>query len=105
MLADLRDGIWSELKEEAAKIGLYRRNLQRAHVDHLISLVPAENASCDLPALARRELTNLRNAIGELKTEDEVTMAHLADVKARIEQGLDPRGKPREEAETTGAVQ
>ena len=105
MLADLRDGIWSELKQEAAKIGLYRRNLQRAHVDHLVSLVPAESAACDLPALARRELTNLRNAIGELKTEDEVTIAHLADIKARIEQGLDPRGKPREEAETTGGVQ
>ena len=105
MLADLRDGIWSELKQEAAKIGLYRRNLQRAHVDHLVSLVPAESASCDLPALARRELTNLRNAIGELKTEDEVTIAHLADIKARIEQGLDPRGKPREEAETTGGAQ
>jgi hypothetical protein len=105
MLSDLRNGIWSELEQESAKIGLYRRNLQRAYVDHLISLVPAENPSCDLPALARKELTDLRNALKELKIDDEVTMAHVADIRARIEQGLDPRGKPREEAETTGGAQ
>jgi hypothetical protein len=105
MLTDLRDGIWSELKQESAKIGLYRRNLQRAHVGHLVSLVPAEAATCDLPALARRELTTLRSAIDKLKTDDAVTIAHLADIKARIEQGLDPRGKPREETQTTGGAQ
>jgi hypothetical protein len=105
MLTDLRDGIWSELKQESAKIGLYRRNLQRAHVDHLVSLVPAEAATCDLPALARHELTTLRSAIDKLKTDDAVTIAHLADIKARIEQGLDPRGKPREETQTTGGAQ
>jgi hypothetical protein len=105
MLTDLRDGIWSELNQESAKIGLYRRNLQRAHVDHLISLVPAEAATCDLPALARHELTTLRSDIDKLKTEDAVTIAHLADIKARIEQGLDPRGKPREETQATGGAQ
>jgi hypothetical protein len=105
MLADVRGGIWSELNEKSVKIGLYRRNLQRAHVEHLISLLPGDSASCDLPALARRELTNLRDAIGDLKTDDEVTIAHLADIKARIEQGLDPLGKPREEQQATVGVQ
>jgi hypothetical protein len=101
MLADVRDGIWSELKDESVRIGLYRRNLQRAHVEHLISLLPGESATCDLPALARRELSDLRSSLGEFKSDDEVTIAHLADIKARIEQSLDPRGKPREEQRTT----
>jgi hypothetical protein len=105
MLADLRDGIWSEFKQESIKIGLYRRNLQRAHVEHLVSLLSGNGAACDLPALARRELTILRHALAALKPDDEVTIAHLADIQARIEQGLDPRGKPPEETPASGGVQ
>jgi hypothetical protein len=105
MLADVRDGVWSELKDESVKVDLYRRNLQRAHAEHLISLLPGESETCDLPALARHELTSLRTALGESKSDDVVTVAHLADIKARIEQGLDPRGKAREEQQTIVGTQ
>jgi hypothetical protein len=105
LLADLRDGIWDELKQDSVKIGLYRRNLQRAHVEHLVSLLPGDSATCDLPALARRELNQLKESLRQLETDDEVTMAHVADIQARIEQGLDPRGKPREERPTVGGLQ
>jgi hypothetical protein len=107
MLADLREGIWSELKAENVAIDLYRRNLQRAHVDHLASLIKSEDTTCDLPALARSELTRLHESIAKLKNEtaNDVTTAHLADVKARIDQALDPRGTARAEASTTSAAE
>ena len=106
MLADLREGIWSELSDEKVAMDLYRRNLQRAHVDHLTSLIKSEDTACDLPALARSELTRLRKSIAELKSEtaDDVTGAHLADIKARIDQALDPRGTTRTETQATSAA-
>jgi hypothetical protein len=107
MLADLREGIWSELSGDKVAIDLYRRNLQRAHVDHLTSLINGEDASCDLPALARSELTKLHKSLTELKTQsaDDTTAAHLADIKTRIDHALDPRGTPRAEAPATTAAQ
>ena len=42
LFADLRTSIWSELRDRAPTIDLYRRNLQRAHVDMLATaIVPA----------------------------------------------------------------
>jgi hypothetical protein len=107
MLADLREGIWSELSDEKVAIDLYRRNLQRAHVDHLASLIKSEDTTCDLPALARSELTRLHESIARLKSEtaNDVTAAHLADVKARIDQALDPRGNARAETQATSAAE
>lgn len=96
MLADVRQRIWSELGDQPVKIDLYRRNLQRAHADHLISLIGGETATSDLPALARSELTSLHKQIDALNDDqfaDSATAAHLHDVKARIHQALDPRGK------------
>jgi hypothetical protein len=107
MLSDVRDGIWSELKADQVDIDLYRRNLQRAHVDHLVSLLSEGAATCDLPALARSELSKLRTTILKLGGEqvrDDVTAAHLADIKARIDQGLDPRGQlAKENSQTTAS--
>ncbi|MDA1260656.1 MAG: zinc-dependent metalloprotease, partial [Planctomycetota bacterium] len=41
MLGDLREGIWSELAKRPTSIDLYRRNLQRAHVELLTAQVGA----------------------------------------------------------------
>ncbi|MEX2317490.1 MAG: zinc-dependent metalloprotease [Pirellulales bacterium] len=99
MLADVRKGIWNELDKPPVKIDLYRRNLQRAHVEHLAALVGTVNAASDLPALARGELAALAKQIAAAKSDDTdaATKAHLTDVNARIEQTLDPRGKPKAE--------
>jgi hypothetical protein len=108
MLADVRRGIWDELDEQAVRIDLYRRNLQRAYVEHLSSLVRGASNGSDLPALARSELTQLRDAIGQLQNNelaDAVTKAHLADMRARIEQSLDPRGLDREAGTQAGGLQ
>jgi hypothetical protein len=96
MLADVRKGVWSELEKKPVSIDLYRRNLQRAHVEHLSSLVSAVNPASDLPALARNELRALEKqlaAFSEDQFADGATTAHLLDIRARIEQTLDPRGK------------
>jgi hypothetical protein len=59
-----------------------------------------------LPALARSELTRLHKTIADLKGEssNDVTGAHLADIKMRIDQALDPRGTSRSVAQSTTAA-
>ncbi len=95
MLADIRAGIWGELKQEPVKVDLYRRNLQRAHVEHLASFVEERSASSDMSSLARAELRVILEMIGgvEGETEAQVTATHLADLTARIQVLLDPRGR------------
>ena len=77
MMADLRNGIWSEL-QNGRKIDPYRRNLQKAHIDRLAYLMTAENqkkapgfggyqkstvvntSQSDIRSVARAELKQLR---------------------------------------------
>ena len=95
MLADIRAGIWGELKQEPVKIDLYRRNLQRAHVEHLASFVEERSASSDVSSLARAELQVILElidgAVGQV--EAQAAVAHLADLRARVQVVLDPRGR------------
>ena len=96
MLADLRNGVFSELNDKSIRIDIYRRNLQRTYVDMLGSLIQDPSASSDLPALARVELVALKAAISKREPEvaNDVTMtAHLGDLSARIEAALDPRAR------------
>ncbi len=92
-LNDLRDGIWSELKGETVAIDLYRRNLQRAHLEMMINEVGRDSTSSDLPALARAELQGLLTQISGLDSAkvSEPTQVFLDDVKARITQALEPK--------------
>ena len=93
MIDDLTAGVFSELKESSVAVDLYRRNLQRAFAEQLVTAVKLERPSSDLPALARaalsRTLADIAAAAG--KAKDDVTRAHLADLKARISQVLEPR--------------
>jgi hypothetical protein len=93
MLDDLYDGIWSELKVPSVEIDLYRRNLQRAHVELLVSQVEEKSPSSDLPALARGELQKIAEGIDACagREKDVTTRYHLNDIKARIVHALDPR--------------
>ena len=94
MLGDLRNGIWAELKGESVDVDLYRRNLQRAHLDLLIGEIDRDIPSSDLPALARAELMTLQNLILEALGKGNVspaTQIHLNDLKARIVQALMPK--------------
>ena len=110
MMQDLREGIWSELKNGKA-IDTYRRNLQKAHIDRLAYLMTAENqkkkpdfggyqkstvvntSQSDIRSVARAELVTLqrhiKNAIA--RTSDTMSKYHLQDAQNRIELILDPR--------------
>ena len=92
-LNDLRDGIWSELKTDPVGIDLYRRNLQRTHLELMTNEVNRDASSSDLPGLARAELRSLLAQINGLETSKviETTRIYLDDVKARITQALEPK--------------
>ena len=93
MMRDLTAGIWSVLANDRVAIDLYRRNLQRAHVELLASRLGGDSESTsDLPALARGELANLLGVISyalEHKAE-KTTALHLSDMQSRIREHLNP---------------
>ena len=110
MFGDLRDAIWGEL-ETGAPIGVYRRNLQRGHLERLEFLMTSELtlpafvfaalsdfftsvdvSQSDIRAFVRGELTGLQEAIeGALRRDlDRTTELHLRDARARIDEILDP---------------
>ena len=110
IMSDLRNGIWSELKQ-GGKIDVYRRNLQRAHIDRLAYLmnekqveIPFQfrrffirtdvNASqSDIRSVARAELKELKKQIKSAvaRTSDKMSKYHLEDAIARIDAILDPK--------------
>lgn len=91
MMTDVTDGLWSELGNDTASIDLYRRNLQRAHVELLARRLDSKDPASDMPSLARGELEDLLARCGEaLETgPDATTSRHLRDVAARIKLALD----------------
>ena len=91
MMTDVTDGLWSELGDDAPSIDLYRRNLQRAHIDLLARRLESNDPASDMPSLARAELDGLLSRCGRaLETgPDSTTARHLDDVAARIKLALD----------------
>ena len=109
MMRDLRNGIWSELRN-GKTIDTYRRNLQKAHIDRLEYLMTAENqkkkpefggyqkstvvntSQSDIRSVAREELNilrgTIRSAIG--RTSDSMSKYHLQDAAERITAILEP---------------
>lgn len=105
MMTDLRAGVWTELSQNRVRVDVYRRNLQRAHIESLASLLsppePPRNAPVfgpqrprypsDTRAAARGELVTLRRqanaALG--RAADEMTRLHLRDVVMEIDRILD----------------
>ncbi len=110
MMADMRNGIWSELRTNAA-IDTYRRNLQRAHIARLSYLMnespsaptgafrsfagftPVNVEQSDIRPIARAELNALKRQIsaGIASAPNAITKAHLEDARERIDNILDPR--------------
>ncbi|MCC1484639.1 zinc-dependent metalloprotease [Winogradskyella immobilis] len=103
MLRDLRKGIWSEMNS-GSNVDVYRRNLQRAHIDRLGFLMTGEmnrqfsrkfynvNQS-DVRSIVRGELNVMKQALrsaanGAVNTE---TKYHYRDCIERINAILDPK--------------
>jgi len=85
MMTDLRRAVWSELPGGGA-IDAYRRNLQRAHVARLETLMNEQEES-DVAAAARGQLAALQREIRPRvgRTRDSMTRAHLDEMSARID--------------------
>jgi hypothetical protein len=110
MLADLRDGVWSELKKSAT-INIYRRNMQRGYLDRMEWLMTQEPAP--VPPFFRQFIDTTDVLVGEsdirpyvrgeleiLKADikialpglrDKGTTYHLKDALVRIENILKPK--------------
>jgi hypothetical protein len=106
MMGDLRRGIWSELYSKKP-IDIYRRNLQRAHIDQLDSLMNAKNQHAantgsfkatgfnaslsDVKPIVRGELNRIkRDAKKAIATApNRITRYHLQDIVERINVILD----------------
>lgn len=94
LFADLRTGIWPELAQDRVAIDLYRRNLQRSHVNSLVGLL-GSGAASDLAAVSRHELEALREQLPKkLETADALSKLHLEAVLAEITRAFDPANRP-----------
>ena len=103
MMRDLRKGIWSEATT-GKNVNVYRRNLQRAHINQLSSLMTGEMNrrfsrkyynvdQSDVRALARGELNQLLRSLKAASNTavNTETKYHYKDIIARIEKTLDPK--------------
>ncbi|MCC5941203.1 MAG: zinc-dependent metalloprotease [Balneolaceae bacterium] len=94
MLEDVRQGVWSELSSNET-IDVYRRNLQRAYINHVHSLMENQTDGVhgsDIKALLRDELLTLKQQVERSlnRTGDRINQVHLRDVQSRIDRILDP---------------
>lgn len=109
LFADVRNGIWSELRN-GRTIDTYRRNLQRAHIERLETLMTGElppiparfraffgpgidASQSDIRAVVRGELKTMRSRIRAAvsRTSDRMSKLHLEDAIERIDNILDPK--------------
>jgi len=102
MMSDLRNGIWSELSR-GRSIDAYRRNLQRAHVERLATLMNSKDVrgrrgtvtvkQSDILPIVRGELNRIQrlaqNGIGS--APNTISRYHLQDIVERIDAILDPK--------------
>ncbi|HSM06696.1 MAG TPA: zinc-dependent metalloprotease [Longimicrobiales bacterium] len=89
MLADLREGVWSEVASGAAT-DAYRRNLQRAYIERMAELMEDEDAlQSDVAPFVRGELETLRGQLDGAAPSDRATRLHYRDAVARIDAILD----------------
>jgi hypothetical protein len=107
MLNELKRGIWSELSG-GRSTDVYRRNLQKLHVEKLMSLIKPASASSSSNGQPQPELSKVTDAAsivkGHMKTlaleikkalpavKDTATRWHLLDVHDRLMAALDPKG-------------
>jgi hypothetical protein len=96
LMDELKNAIWSEVLQAPGKnITSNRRDLQRAHLDQMVSLLT--NAPGSLPAdarsVVRMQLKELDSELGSRLAPptfdfNDYTRAHLEESKARIEAAL-----------------
>ena len=91
MMSDLRKGIWSELSA-SKNIDAFRRNLQRAHVERLASLLSQDEKSrSDVSAAVRAELKSIQRSARAASSRYSagIVQNHLRDIDALVDSILD----------------
>ena len=111
MMDELRNAIWSEL-DDNAEINVYRRNLQRAYLEHMKELMTEELtipegippqyrqyfdyhvdvSQSDIRPIVRDQLELLLREVKRTqnRVRDRATRVHLNDVEQRIDDILNP---------------
>ncbi|MDQ6929875.1 MAG: zinc-dependent metalloprotease [Candidatus Eremiobacteraeota bacterium] len=84
----LQQSIYGDIGSRTHSIPLIKRNLQMLYARELLTLItsPPSGTPSDAQALARLELTNLRQGIGTTLRSggfDEITRAHLENLRQR----------------------
>jgi hypothetical protein len=108
MMQDLRKGVFSELSR-GQSIDTYRRNLQRAYIDRMASIMnpPPPSAAApgrrfsfgtavnvsqsDIKAVVRAELKSLRSALRSANGGNRMSRLHITDAIERVNNILDPK--------------
>lgn len=98
VMDDVTRATWSEVWTAPARnISATRRDLQRAYIDAMTTLIvtPAERTPADARSVARARLVDLNRRLGARLAApppgafDAYTVAHLQEVRARIGKALD----------------
>ncbi len=102
LLTQVREAVWADSDSGSGRytarepmISPFARNLQREHLDRLVSLATGNSwgsaSGRTLTSLARQELREIRSWINEASTVemDPYSRAHLADAKERIDRALE----------------
>jgi len=92
MMSDIRKGVWSEIYSNKA-IDTYRRNLQRAHIARLGSLMKSDSGASDVKSIVRGELERIKGNVKKAipSAANTLTRYHLKDIVEKIDAVLDPK--------------
>lgn len=92
LMADVKNGVFEELKDKSPDICIYRRNLQRAFVETLIKYASGTTAAKnDLQAVSLGTLLELRKDLNKhIKSgKNGIVQFHLTDLDQMISKALD----------------
>jgi hypothetical protein len=93
LMADLRAGVWSELREPTPHIDVFRRGLQRVYLASMDDYLNPEGARArsDARPIVRAELNELAAAVAQAaqRSRDRMTQLHLQESALEIRRILD----------------
>ncbi|MHA7057756.1 zinc-dependent metalloprotease [Aquimarina sp. M1] len=96
LLKEVREGIWAELTQ-GKSIDVFRRNIQRSHVEILIKLLhnTHKKPSSDIQAVARAELKSIQSLVKKslASFNDGIVKYHLKDIHELIKNNLEVKRK------------
>jgi hypothetical protein len=97
-LADVRQGVWSEMYGTGAvRVDAFRRNLQRAYIETVSGRINGAQATADdARAFFRGELKTLDSdlKLALARATDRETRLHIDDARMMIAKALDPAAQP-----------